>query len=112
MTDRSELAGQTALITGASGVLGHHFALKLVGAGAQVAACGRRMNELHQLVTLISSRNGRAAAFEMDVTKREAILHAIHAAERQLGPITILINNSGISIRKNAVDITEAETMK
>lgn len=67
------------------------------------------MSELHELVELIGTLNGLAASFEMDVTKRDSIVQAIDAAERQLGPIGILINNSGISVRKKAAGMTEAD---
>lgn len=109
VTSESELAGQTVLITGASGVLGQHFAQRFAAAGAHVAACARSMDRLDALVASIGADRGRAMAFEMDVTEVDSISRAVEAAERHLGPIRVLVNNSGISQRKDAIDVTPAD---
>ena len=46
MTDRFDLSGKTALVTGASGGLGRHFAMTLAGAGATVVVAARRTDKL------------------------------------------------------------------
>jgi NAD(P)-dependent dehydrogenase (short-subunit alcohol dehydrogenase family) len=97
------------LITGASGGLGQHFSRLLAGAGAAVAACGRRTDLLAALVDDISREKGRAVALEMDVTSCASIEAAVTAAEAELGPIDVLVNNSGTSLARDAVEVTEAD---
>jgi NAD(P)-dependent dehydrogenase (short-subunit alcohol dehydrogenase family) len=108
VSDPNGLAGRTILITGASGGLGQHFSRLLTAAGAAVAACARRTDVLERLVADIRQRKGHAIALEMDVMSCASIERAVGAAEQQLGPIHVLINNSGTSLARDAVDITEA----
>jgi NAD(P)-dependent dehydrogenase (short-subunit alcohol dehydrogenase family) len=100
------LDGQTVLVTGASSGLGHHFSLTLAKAGAKVAVCARRTERLASLVEEIEAFDGRAMAFAMDVTEPASITAAVEAAETELGPIAVLVNNAGISVQKPAIDMT------
>jgi NAD(P)-dependent dehydrogenase (short-subunit alcohol dehydrogenase family) len=94
--NRFSLDGKTALVTGASSGLGRHFARVLADAGAKVAVAARRLDRLHQLATEIRAAGGTAAPVEMDVTDRASIVGAFDAAEAELGPITVLVNNAGV----------------
>ena len=100
------LDGQTVLVTGASSGLGRHFSLTLAKAGAKVAVCARRTEKLASLVEEIETFDGRAMAFAMDVADVTSIAAAVDAAETELGPISVLVNNAGISVQKSAVDMT------
>jgi NAD(P)-dependent dehydrogenase (short-subunit alcohol dehydrogenase family) len=109
VNETRSLAGRTVLITGASGGLGHHFSRLLAEAGACIAACGRRTDKLDGVVTGIKQGGGVAEWFEMDVMNCSSIERAVAAAEDALGPIHVLINNSGTSLAKDAVEVSEAE---
>jgi len=98
--------GQCVLVTGASSGLGRHFSLTLAKAGARVAVCARRTDRLASLVDEIESFDGRAMAFSMDVTDPESIAAAVDGAETELGPLSVLVNNAGLSVQKSAVDMT------
>src|SRR5438270_1352847 len=91
-----DLAGQVALVTGASSGLGRRFAATLAAAGAAVAAGARRTDRLTELVGGIESRGGRPVAVALDVTDAGSIVDAVQQAEDQLGPVTSLVNNAGI----------------
>jgi NAD(P)-dependent dehydrogenase (short-subunit alcohol dehydrogenase family) len=93
-----DLGGQAALVTGASGGLGRHFALVLARAGAKVALAARRGDALEKVAAEIASFDGRAFPVIMDVTDPASIEAGVRAAETELGPITILVNNSGIAL--------------
>lgn len=96
MTDQP-LAGRTAFITGASSGLGRRFALLLAGAGARVALAARRTARLEAEVAAIRARGGEAVAIELDMTAAESIGRAMDRAQATLGPISILVNNAGVS---------------
>ena len=70
MAKSFDLSGKIALVTGASGGLGRHFAGVLAGAGARVAVCARRMDKVTETVAGIESAGGRAFGVEMDVTDK------------------------------------------
>jgi NAD(P)-dependent dehydrogenase (short-subunit alcohol dehydrogenase family) len=92
------LQGHRALVTGASGVLGAHFARVLHGAGAQVALAARRVDATSALAAELGAG---AAAVPLDVTDPATIPAAFDAAEAALGgPCDILVNNAGIAVTK------------
>ncbi|MEO1641821.1 MAG: glucose 1-dehydrogenase [Pseudomonadota bacterium] len=98
MTDRFDLSGKVALVTGASSGLGRHFAKVLSGAGAKVVLAARRVDRLEALAAEIEADGGEALPVAMDVTKADQIQTALEATiERFGGPADIIVNNSGLS---------------
>ncbi len=104
-----DLSGEAALVTGASSGLGAHFARLLADRGAKVALAARRLDRLTALAGEIAGLGGRALPIECDVTEPASVEAAVAAAETELGPITILINNSGVAIAKKIFDTTEED---
>ena len=104
-----DLTGEVALVTGASSGLGTRFAETLAAAGARVVAVARRKERLEKLVEGIEAAGGKALAVTADVTDRGAMAAAFDAAEAKWAPVSILVNNAGISGQKRALDVTEAD---
>ncbi len=102
-----DLSGRVALITGASSGLGTQFARTLAGAGAAVVLGGRRIERLKDLRSEIEASGGDAHVVSLDVTRVDSIKSAVAHAETEVGPIDILINNSGVSTTERLVDVTE-----
>lgn len=109
MTITCDLTGRTALVTGASSGLGRRFATTLAGAGAKVALAARRINRLSDLAGEIRAKGGKSAAVAMDVTDLASIATAVAAAEAELGALDILVNNSGVSVQRRVVDVTQED---
>jgi NAD(P)-dependent dehydrogenase (short-subunit alcohol dehydrogenase family) len=109
MSLKIDLAGAAALVTGASSGLGAHFARLLAANGAKVALAARRVDRLTALAEEIAASGGRALPVECDVTSADSVEAAVLAAETELGPIGILINNSGIAIARKILDTSEEE---
>lgn len=107
--DLFDLAGKTALVTGASSGLGRHFAQVLAQAGAKVVLAARRMDELEKLAGEIAAAGGQAVAVRLDVTDAAAVRAALDAGEARLGGVDILINNSGIAQGVPVLDQTEED---
>ncbi|WP_375282506.1 SDR family NAD(P)-dependent oxidoreductase [Marinicauda pacifica] len=105
----ASLNGRVAAITGASSGLGHRFALKLSEAGVSVALLARRTDRLDKLVEDIESRGGRAMACPLDVADTDSIRPALEKAEARLGPLSIMINNAGVSGDGMALDMTSEQ---
>lgn len=98
-----DLKGKTALVTGASGGLGAHFAELLAGTGAHVIVAARRAAALEALCERITAAGGKAEAVSLDVTEPEAITECF--TNLPLAP-QIVVNNAGISLPGPALDIT------
>jgi len=105
MTNRV-LEGEVALITGASGGLGAHFADVLADAGATVALAARRIALVEAKAAEIKARGGKAVALALDVGDAEAIGPAMDKIEAELGPLSIMINNAGVGGEGLALDIS------
>jgi NAD(P)-dependent dehydrogenase (short-subunit alcohol dehydrogenase family) len=94
---RFDLTGRAALVTGASSGLGWRFAEVLAEAGAKVAIAARRTDRLEALAAAIAARGGTVLPIALDVTHPPGIKAAIASAETELGPLRILVNNSGVA---------------
>lgn len=106
MKDAFNLGGQTALITGGGTGLGLGMARCLVAAGAKVVLVGRRLDALEKACTTLGRR---AFPVRGDVTKTETAGSLIDQAEHIGGPISILINNAGVHLKKPATETTDTE---
>jgi NAD(P)-dependent dehydrogenase (short-subunit alcohol dehydrogenase family) len=99
------LSGKTALVTGASGGLGAHFAKVLADAGAAVILTARREPELAELALGIRAKSGLCRSAALDVTDAASI-EGIHS---DLEQVDILVNNAGVVRAAAALDISEGD---
>lgn len=90
------LDGQIAIVTGAGRGFGRVIAQHLARAGAAVTVTSRTQPQLDETVALIEGEGGKAIALAGDVTQRADVERIVTETERQLGPVTILINNAGV----------------
>ncbi|MDE2465973.1 MAG: SDR family oxidoreductase [Alphaproteobacteria bacterium] len=100
-----DLTGKTAFVTGATSGLGRHFAHVLARSGCDVAISGRRRERLEELKLELSAAGCRSVAVTLDVTEASSLPVALDEAERQIGPIHILVNNAGMNVQSAAVDL-------
>ena len=91
-------ANQVAVITGASSGIGWELAKQLAAQQCAVGAVARRKDRLEALVQEIQGRGGKAAYAVADVADRAQTLAAIHSLRDQLGPVDLLIANSGVGV--------------
>ena len=103
-----DLSGRVALITGASSGLGKQFAKTLSHAGAAVILAGRRIELLKDLRAEIEAQGGDAHVSLLDVTDLDSIKSAVAHAETEVGPIDILVNNSGVSSTQRLQEVGES----
>jgi NAD(P)-dependent dehydrogenase (short-subunit alcohol dehydrogenase family) len=99
MPDSHKQSSQrTLIVTGAGRGIGAAIA-KLAGANGFCVAVNyaRDAQSAAELVRHIISSGGRAAAIQADVSCEEEILKLFEAAELELGPITGLVNNAGVT---------------
>ncbi len=100
------LKGQVAVVTGASGGLGEHFARLLAAEGAAVALAARRLDKVEAIAGELAGAGHRAMALRLDVADAASIAPAFAEVEAALGPISILINNAGVSGDGMAMDVS------
>ena len=84
MADNKELAGQVAVVTGASGGIGMAVALELGRRGADVALLAQEMG-------------ARPLVVPTDVSSSESIQAAIKTVQSELERVDVLVNNAGVT---------------
>ena len=89
------ISGRTALVLGASSGLGRAMALALAAEGVRVAVAARNQAGLNETAALIRAAGGEAMTVVWDVADRSIIDANVAKVERMLGPIDILVNNTG-----------------
>jgi 3-oxoacyl-[acyl-carrier protein] reductase len=92
-----DLAGQTALVTGASRGIGRAVAEALGRCGARVACAARNVEKLQETVAAIQAAGGAAEAFPCDVTNGESVQKLVDTIAEGWGRLDILVNNAGIT---------------
>lgn len=101
------VADRVALVTGASSGLGAHFAEVLAKAGAVVVVAARRQERLEAVADAIRSAGGRVTSVPMDVTDEHSVAQALQSVEKQLGPVSILVNNAGMAESRTFLKLDE-----
>src|SRR3954447_20972820 len=100
------LDGETALITGGGTGIGLGVARYFAASGARVIIAGRRENVLRDAVDQIGYECGYLVH---DVSDLNALDRLAADVQQRFGFISIVVNNAGIHLKKNAVDTTEQE---
>ena len=98
MSSSAPLAGQIALVTGASRGIGRAIALQLAEAGAEVVVNYASSAEAaEQVVSAIKAAGGSAYALKADVSQEEEVEQLMATVLERSGRIDVLINNAGIT---------------
>ncbi len=100
------LKGEHALITGGGTGIGLAVAHAMHAAGARVVLIGRREPELAEAVRGLGDR---ASYVVHDITKFDAAPALIARITKEHGPITCLVNNAGMHLKKPAIETTPEE---
>jgi NADP-dependent 3-hydroxy acid dehydrogenase YdfG len=98
MNREDTLAGQVALVTGASRGIGLAIARRLSQMGARVSLCARNAANLERAASGMRGAGAQVLALPADVTRGDAITALVGETQRVLGPIDILVNNAGMGI--------------
>ena len=94
MSTAIDLQGQVAFVTGSTRGIGKAIAAALHQAGASVAIVGRNVEPARAVAAEFGERAFGVACDVADLAQVEA---AIGEAEKGLGPISILVNNAGLT---------------
>ena len=104
---------RVALVTGGGRGVGKGISLSLAAAGVSVAVNYRRDEEsAAETVREIEALGGKAIAFSASVDDYEQNARMVADIERDLGPVSILVNNAGIASRGRSVVDTDPEEMR
>ncbi len=91
----ADLAGQVAVITGASRGLGFLLAREFALQGCRIVMCARDEQELERAAHDLRQKGAEVLAIRCDVTDPAQVHYLVEEARRRFGAIDILVNNAG-----------------
>jgi 3-oxoacyl-[acyl-carrier protein] reductase len=109
-SDRSSsrpLAGQVAIVTGASRGIGRAIAELLASQGADVACVATRAENAQATVAACEGLGVKAKAYGVDVSNTDAVAANVKAVMEDLGGLHILVNNAGVTRDQILMRMTE-----
>ena len=92
---KDSIAGEVAIVTGASRGLGFAIARELLREGCRVVVCARREDELRSAAGKLAEL-GEVVPVVCDVADRDAVQRVIDTANEYFGRIDIVVNNAGV----------------
>ena len=98
------LAGKTALITGAGSGIGRAIALRLAREGMSIVLVGRNVEKLRE-TAMLTGRPADMLILPADITTHEGI----DGVMRELGQLDVLINNAGMALNSSFEETSEAD---
>src|ERR1700678_1862026 len=101
------LNGKVAVVTGGGSGIGRAISIELAKKGAAVSVWDLNGPAAEETVAMIAKAGGRAIVCAGDAASTDGIAASAARTRAELGPITILVNNAGMTGFTSFVDITE-----
>jgi len=109
VSERFDITGKVAIVTGAASGIGRAIALDLAESGAKVVIADKALDGAEEVAREIESAGGKAIAVETDVTDSKEVEQMVQQTIEGFGKIDILVNNAGIIGRSSVMDMKEDE---
>ena len=104
-----ELQGKFCLVTGATRGIGRATALALADAGANVLfSYQNSVDRAVDLERVMADKGVKARGYRANVSMAEEVIGMVRQLENEFGPISILVNNAGITRDKSFVKMSRA----
>jgi len=89
------LSNKVVIVTGGAGGIGSAICRRFAEEGSAVAVFDINQQAAEGVAAGIRDTGGKARAYQVDLTSQESVVAAVAAAEKDLGPTDVLVNNAG-----------------
>src|ERR1043165_7045324 len=107
MTNPLDLSGRVAVVTGGTSGIGRAIARGLAEAGADVVPTGRRKDLVDAVAREVEVMGRCWDRIASDVTDGASLVALAAACEKQVGPVDILVNSAGRTVRVPTLEMTD-----
>ncbi len=104
-----QLVGEVALVTGGGSGIGQGIARRFAAEGAVVIVADKVGERADATTKAIREVGGEAVALTLDVTLEVDVVAAFERVAGDIGPVTILVNNAGLSVGADVTRMTTDE---
>lgn len=94
----NNIQDKVILVTGASSGIGEAVARRLAAEGATLALLARRADHLSKITKEITDAGGKAAWYEVDVTRQDELTRAVNDVVKTHSRLDVLIGNAGVML--------------
>jgi NAD(P)-dependent dehydrogenase (short-subunit alcohol dehydrogenase family) len=105
----AEFEGKTVVVTGAAGGIGQAIVMRFAGEGARVIAVDKNEEWLADLVDRARKLGYGIEPLAVDCSSYAAVSAAANTIAERFGPVDILINNCGQSVREKSAEFTYSD---
>jgi NAD(P)-dependent dehydrogenase (short-subunit alcohol dehydrogenase family) len=109
VSENAAFAGRVALVTGGASGIGRATCLLLAGRGARVAVVDLDRAGGEAAAAEIEAEGGEAVFLAADVSRTEDCGRVVEAAERELGPVDVLVSAAGVIHRGTALETSDED---
>ncbi|XP_015905269.1 short-chain dehydrogenase/reductase family 16C member 6 isoform X3 [Parasteatoda tepidariorum] len=106
------IAGEVVLITGGGSGIGRLLCLRFASHGAKIVVWDLNLDAARETTKMVREKGGEAFAFHCDVSKPQNVYEAAAKVKREVGKVTILVNNAGIVTGKRFLDCPDHMIIK
>lgn len=100
---------RVALVTGAAAGIGRACAMRLAREGKSVGVLDLNLEGCQKVVDEIKAAGGKAIALQASIVDRPQVSAAVAKLREAFGPVTIVVNNAGISNFIPFEELTDAD---
>ncbi|KAF8327150.1 NADP-dependent mannitol dehydrogenase [Cantharellus anzutake] len=105
-----DFTGQTIIVTGGNRGIGYELSRGVATAGANVAIIYKSSKDADSVAEKIAKEFGvKSKAYQADVSKADIVTKVFKQIDEELGPVTGLVANAGVSVVKPATELTEED---
>ena len=109
---RKDINGEIVFVTGAGSGLGRLMAIKFAKLGATLVCVDINQNANDETVQEIKSQGFKAHGYKCDCSSREDIYRVAELVKKDVGDVTMLVNNAGIVSGKKFLETEDWKIQK